>query len=73
MLVNFFSSLIQIDSLNAQHSYIVKQLDSLKTASQPKKDELNRLEELESIIAIEQREIDKIVECSRTLKERVSG
>ncbi|KAK9989099.1 hypothetical protein SO802_029338 [Lithocarpus litseifolius] len=36
----------QIDSLNSQHSYIEKQLDSLEAASQPRKDELDRLEEL---------------------------
>ncbi|KAJ6683904.1 hypothetical protein OIU85_007587 [Salix viminalis] len=40
----------EIDSLNTEHSYLDKQLGSLKAASEPKKDELNRLEELKRII-----------------------
>lgn len=66
-------SFIQIDSLNAQHSYIEKQLDSLKAASEPKKDEVNRLKELDRIISAEQTQLEKLVKCSSNLKERVSG
>ena len=61
----------QIDSLNSQHSYIEKQLDSLEAASQPRKDELDRLEELKKIISIEEKEIDKLIQGSKKLKEKV--
>ncbi|KAG1358997.1 structural maintenance of chromosomes protein 4 [Cocos nucifera] len=62
----------EIDSLNAQHSYIEKQLDSLKAASEPKRDEVNRLKELDRIISEEQTELEKLVQCSSNLKERAS-
>lgn len=62
----------QIDSLNAQHKYIEKQLDSLKAASQPGKDELERLEELKKIISAEEKELERLTKCSKKLKERVS-
>ncbi|WOL08544.1 structural maintenance of chromosomes protein 4 [Canna indica] len=62
----------EIDSLKEQHNYIKKQLESLKAASQPKKDELSRLKELDSIISAEQSELEKLVKCSSTLKERAS-
>lgn len=51
--------LLQIDSFNAQHSYIEKQLDTLKHASKPKKEELTRLKELDGIIATEEKEIER--------------
>lgn len=63
---------VQIDSLNEQLNYIKSQLAALKAASQPKKEELNRLKELDGIISAEQSEIEKLVKCSSTLKERVS-
>ena len=63
----------QIDSLNAPYSYIEKQLDSLKSASEPKKDEVNKLKELDRIISAEQAELEKLVKCSSDLKERVSA
>ncbi|OAY83225.1 Structural maintenance of chromosomes protein 4 [Ananas comosus] len=60
----------EIDSLNAQYSYNEKRLGSLKTASQPKEDDLCRLEELDHIILAEQRELDKLAKCSSKLKDR---
>nr|XP_023928205.1 structural maintenance of chromosomes protein 4 [Quercus suber]POE91107.1 structural maintenance of chromosomes protein 4 [Quercus suber] len=60
----------EIDSLNSQHSYIEKQLDSLEAASQPRKDELDRLEELKKIISTEEKEIDKLIQGSKELKEK---
>ncbi|XP_075650874.1 structural maintenance of chromosomes protein 4 isoform X2 [Castanea sativa] len=60
----------EIDSLNSQHSYIEKQLDSLEAASQPRKDELDRLEELKKIISTEEKEIDKLIQGSKKLKEK---
>lgn len=62
---------LQVDSLNSQHSYIEKQLDSLKAASQPKKDELERLRELKKIISAEEKEIDRLIDGSKQLKEKV--
>lgn len=61
----------QIDSLNSEHSYLEKQLDSLEVASQPGKDELDRLEDLKKIISEEETEIDKLIEGSKELKEKV--
>uniref|UniRef100_A0A7N2MVZ9 SMC hinge domain-containing protein n=1 Tax=Quercus lobata TaxID=97700 RepID=A0A7N2MVZ9_QUELO len=60
----------RIDSLNSQHSYIEKQLDSLEAASQPRKDELDRLEELKKIISTEEKEIVKFIQGSKELKEK---
>nr|XP_029121753.1 structural maintenance of chromosomes protein 4 isoform X2 [Elaeis guineensis] len=62
----------EIDSLNAQYSYIEKQLDSLKSASEPKKDEVNKLKELDRIISAEQAELENLVKCSSDLKEQAS-
>lgn len=58
--------------MNAQHSYIERQLDTLKATSKPPKDELNRLKELESIIQAEEKELEKLSKCSSKLKARVS-
>lgn len=63
----------QIDSLKSQHSYLEKQLDSLRDASQPKKDELDRLHELKSIISEEENEIDRLIQGSKQLKEKVGS
>lgn len=60
----------EIDSLNSEHSYLEKQLDSLEVASQPGKDELDRLEDLKKIISEEETEIDKLIEGSKELKEK---
>ncbi|CAL5325060.1 hypothetical protein CsSME_00004234 [Camellia sinensis var. sinensis] len=60
----------EIDSLNTQHVYVEKQLDSLKAASEPRKDELDRLEELRKIISAEEKEIDRLTQGSKQLKEK---
>ncbi|XP_048431168.1 structural maintenance of chromosomes protein 4 [Pyrus x bretschneideri] len=62
----------QIDSLNSQHSYLEKQIGSLEAASQPKKDELDRLAELKHLISVEEKEIDKLIQGSKQLKEKAS-
>lgn len=71
---NFFNKSFnfeQIDSLNSQHSYLEKQIGSLEAASQPKKDELDRLAELKNIISLEEKEMDKLTQGSKQLKEKV--
>ncbi|XP_015583967.1 structural maintenance of chromosomes protein 4 [Ricinus communis] len=60
----------EIDSLNSEHSYLEKQLGSLEAASQPKKDELDRLKELKKIISSEEMEIDRLTQGSKKLKEK---
>lgn len=57
--------------MNSEHGYLGKQLASLKAASQAKKDELDRLEELKKIISAEEKEIDRLMQGSRQLKEQV--
>lgn len=69
ILLTFYSK--QIESLSAQHDYIEKQLDSLKAASQPKREELDRLEELDKVIHLEEKELERLVEGSKKLKEKV--
>ena len=69
VLINF--QFVQIDSLNTQHSYLEKQHDSLEAASQPKEEELNRLEELKNIISAEEKEINKLIKGSKKLKDKV--
>lgn len=66
-----FLSFQQIDSLNSQHGYLGKQLNSLEAASRPRKDETDRLEELKKIISAEEKEIDRLVRGSKQLKEKV--
>ncbi|GLU22194.1 hypothetical protein SLE2022_382860 [Rubroshorea leprosula] len=60
----------EIESLNSQHKYLEKQLDSLDAASRPKKDEINRLQELKKIISAEEEEIDRLIQGSKQLKEK---
>lgn len=62
----------EIESLNSQHCYLEKQLGSLKAASQPRKDELARLEELQKLISVEEKEIDRITKGSKELKKKAS-
>lgn len=57
--------------MNSQHSYIEKQLDSLEAASRPNEDELDRLKELKEIISAEEREISRLTDGSKQLKEKV--
>ncbi|XP_057491270.1 structural maintenance of chromosomes protein 4 [Actinidia eriantha] len=63
----------EIDSMNMQIVYLEKQLDSLKAASEPRKDELNRLDELRKIISAEENEIDRLTQFSKQLKEKTLG
>ncbi|CAL1392134.1 unnamed protein product [Linum trigynum] len=60
----------EIDSLKSEHSYLKKQLASLEAASQPKNDELDRLLELEKMISAEEKEIDRLMQGSKELKEK---
>ncbi|AET03555.2 putative structural maintenance of chromosomes protein [Medicago truncatula] len=62
----------EVDSLNSQHSYIEKQLGSLEVASNPQENELDRLKELMKIISAEEREINRLTDGSKKLKEKVS-
>lgn len=64
-------SFAQIESLHSQHSYLEKQLGSLEAAAQPKEDELDRLEVLEKVTAAEEKEIDRLIQESKQLKEMV--
>ncbi|RHN47847.1 hypothetical protein MtrunA17_Chr7g0257411 [Medicago truncatula] len=65
-------SLKEVDSLNSQHSYIEKQFGSLEVASKPQENELDRLEELKNSIFPEEREINRLADGSKKLKEKVS-
>ncbi|KAK2994629.1 hypothetical protein RJ640_025683 [Escallonia rubra] len=60
----------EIDSLNSQEVYLEKQLDSLKAASEPKKDELDRLQELGRSVSKEEKEISRLTEGSKQLKQK---
>ncbi|KAI3972796.1 hypothetical protein MKX01_019454 [Papaver californicum] len=60
----------QVSSLKEQHVYIEKQLDSLKAASHPKQEELDRLEELKSVISAEEKELERLTKGSKKLKEK---
>lgn len=57
--------------MNSQHNYIEKQLASLEAASKPQEDELDRLKELKKIISAEEREINRLTDGSKQLKEKV--
>ena len=57
--------------MNSQHGYIEKQLGSLEVASNPQENELDRLEELKNIIFAEEREINRLADGSKKLKEKV--
>ncbi|KAK4772858.1 hypothetical protein SAY87_027877 [Trapa incisa] len=63
----------EIESLHSQHSYLEKQLSSLEAASQPKKDELDRLVVLKKVITVEEREINRLIQESKQLKVMVAG
>ncbi|KAL3723276.1 hypothetical protein ACJRO7_035458 [Eucalyptus globulus] len=62
----------EINGLHNQLSDLEKQLGSLKAASKPGKDELDRLEELKKIIHDEEKEIGRITSGSKKLKEMAS-
>ncbi|BAU01243.1 Structural maintenance of chromosomes protein [Vigna angularis] len=60
----------EVDSLSSQFNYIEKQLDSLEAASMPQEDELERLEELKKIVSAEEKEIKRLTNGSKQLKEK---
>ncbi|TKY50255.1 Structural maintenance of chromosomes protein 4 [Spatholobus suberectus] len=60
----------EVDSLNSQYNYIEQQLDSLEAASKPQEDELGRLKELKKIVSAEEREINRLTNGSKQLKEK---
>ncbi|KAJ8546057.1 hypothetical protein K7X08_018640 [Anisodus acutangulus] len=62
----------EIDSLKSQCGDLKKQLESLKNASEPSKDEVNRLKELKKIISAEEKEMDRLTQGSKQLKEKAS-
>ncbi|KAJ0042285.1 hypothetical protein Pint_19222 [Pistacia integerrima] len=68
--MEFAKSQKEIDSLKTQHGYLEKQLGSLEAASKPRKDETDRLKELKNIISAEEKEIDKLMQGSKKLKEK---
>jgi len=45
----------------------------LKSAAQPKEEELTKLEELQKIITAEEKQIARLVQGSKQLKEKVSN
>lgn len=57
--------------MKSQHRDLEKQLYSLKMASEPKKDEIDKLQELKQIIAVEEKEIERLTNGSKKLKEKV--
>ncbi|XP_024974942.1 structural maintenance of chromosomes protein 4 [Cynara cardunculus var. scolymus] len=61
----------EIESLNSQHEYLGKQLDSLKAAAKPSKAEVSRLKELAKVISEEENEIKRLTLGSKQLKEKV--
>ncbi|KAL0377550.1 UNVERIFIED_CONTAM: Structural maintenance of chromosomes protein 4 [Sesamum radiatum] len=63
----------EVDSLKLLLSDLEKQLDSLKAASEPLKDEVDRLKELGNIISAEEKEIDRLMQGSKQLKEKALG
>ncbi|CAJ1946988.1 unnamed protein product [Sphenostylis stenocarpa] len=60
----------EVDSLNSQLNYIERQLDSLEAASMPQEDELDRLKELKKIVSAEEKEIERLTNGSKQLKEK---
>lgn len=57
--------------MNSEYNYLEKQLDALEDASRPKQDEIDRLEELKEIVSVEEKEIDRLIQGSKELKEQV--
>ncbi|GER48317.1 structural maintenance of chromosomes protein [Striga asiatica] len=60
----------EIDSLKLLLGDIEKQLGSLKAASQPPKADLDQLKKLADIISAEEKEIDRLTQGSKQLKEK---
>ncbi|KAL0350888.1 UNVERIFIED_CONTAM: Structural maintenance of chromosomes protein 4 [Sesamum radiatum] len=68
--MEFAKSQKEVDSLKLLLSDLEKQLDSLKAASKPLKDEVDRLKELGNIISAEEKEIERLMQGSKQLKEK---
>ncbi|XP_057521763.1 structural maintenance of chromosomes protein 4-like [Amaranthus tricolor] len=62
----------EIDSLNTERDYLKKQLNSLKSAAQPRKEEVARLAELQKIIFTEEKEIAQLTHGSQKLKDKAA-
>lgn len=63
---------MEIEGFSARHADIEKQLDSLKSAAQPSKTELDRLKELDQITSNEEKELAHLVKGSKKLKEKAA-
>ncbi|PWA51171.1 structural maintenance of chromosome 3 [Artemisia annua] len=63
-------SQIEIEELNSQHENLAKQLDSLKAEAEQSEDDLHRLEELTNIILEEEKNINKLTQDSKQLKDK---
>ncbi|GAA0146311.1 hypothetical protein LIER_06300 [Lithospermum erythrorhizon] len=60
----------EVESLRSQQLYLDKQLETLKAASEPADDEVNRLKELKKIISAEEKELDRLTQGSKQLKDK---
>lgn len=60
-----------MESLRSQQHYLEKQLETLKAASEPVDDEVDRVKELKKIITTEEKELDRLTQGSKQLKEKV--
>ncbi|XP_009608449.1 structural maintenance of chromosomes protein 4 [Nicotiana tomentosiformis] len=65
-------SVKEIDSLKSQHNDLIKQLDTLRIASEPSKEEVRRLKELKKIMSAEEKEMDRLTQSSQQLKKKAS-
>ncbi|OIT06490.1 PREDICTED: structural maintenance of chromosomes protein 4 [Nicotiana attenuata] len=65
-------SIKEIDSLKSQHNDLKKQLDTLRIASEPSKEEVSRLKELKKIMSAEEKEMDRLTQSSQQLKKKAS-
>lgn len=62
---------LQVENLRSQQLYLEKQLETLKAAAEPADDEVDRVKELKKIISAEEKELDRLTQGSRQLKEKV--
>ncbi|KAL9262973.1 Structural maintenance of chromosomes protein 4-like protein [Drosera capensis] len=62
----------EIESLKTQNEYLENQLNSLLAASQPRKDEVDRLKHLKQEISTEEKEIYRLSESSKELKSKAA-
>lgn len=57
--------------MNTRSNYLKNQLDSLKSAAKPRKEEVTRLAELQKIVNAEEKEIAQLTQGSKKMKEKV--